>query len=309
MKFTSELSLKIRTAIKVKLAELGNDVYEELPDYIMVMVANKKSEEQMTEDLTLFLGDNTDQFTSWLHSLISKLQSIAADSVMDKRTLAKPRPNESATTTPCDSESEQSNQDASSCAILGSDEASTSCMNAKDEAVSVKSRSSTVDADSTSKSSKHASTSVIAHNLDDNGGLIDTYDSDLKKDAHKRKTDLETRIIRVKARKLDPNVPIDKGAAKECPAVQKISKVHRNKTEDSNKDEIEESDTDRNAISSSAKSPNADSFTKVDGEVSSSVEQTELSKCEEPTDSKDMQSPLRETVQNKTKNKIQLKRL
>ena len=307
MKFTSELSLKIRTAIKVKLAELGNDVYEELPDYIMVMVANKKSEEQMTEDLTLFLGDNTDQFTSWLHSLISKLQSIAADSVMDKRTLAKPRPNESATTTPCDSESEQSNQDASSCAILGSDEASTSCMNPKDEAVSDKSRSSTVDADSTSKSLKLASTSVIAHNLDDNGGLIDTYDSDLKKDAHKRKTDLETRIIKVKARKLDPNVPIDKGAAKECPAVQKTSKVHRSQTEDSNKDEIEESD--RNAISSSAKSPNADSFTKVDGEVSSSVEQTELSKCEEPTDSKDMQSPLRETVQGKTKNKIQLKRL
>ncbi|NXA37064.1 ZC3HE protein, partial [Eudromia elegans] len=38
---------------------------EELPDYIMVMVANKKSQEQMTEDLSLFLGNNTVRFTVW----------------------------------------------------------------------------------------------------------------------------------------------------------------------------------------------------------------------------------------------------
>ncbi|KAL4692456.1 hypothetical protein H8959_016266 [Pygathrix nigripes] len=36
---------------------------EELPDYIMVMVANKKSQDQMTEDLSLFLGNNTIRFT------------------------------------------------------------------------------------------------------------------------------------------------------------------------------------------------------------------------------------------------------
>lgn len=38
---------------------------EELPDYIMVMVANKKSQEQMTDDLSLFLGNNTLRFTTW----------------------------------------------------------------------------------------------------------------------------------------------------------------------------------------------------------------------------------------------------
>ena len=38
---------------------------DELPDYIMVMVANKKTKEQMTDDLNLFLGNNTEKFTTW----------------------------------------------------------------------------------------------------------------------------------------------------------------------------------------------------------------------------------------------------
>lgn len=38
---------------------------DELPDYIMVMLANKRSKEQMTEDLVLFLGTNTSLFTEW----------------------------------------------------------------------------------------------------------------------------------------------------------------------------------------------------------------------------------------------------
>lgn len=38
---------------------------EELPDYIMVMVANKKTSEQMADDLSLFLGNNTVKFTAW----------------------------------------------------------------------------------------------------------------------------------------------------------------------------------------------------------------------------------------------------
>ena len=40
-------------------------VDDELPDYIMVMLANKRSQEQMTEDLVLFLGANTALFTDW----------------------------------------------------------------------------------------------------------------------------------------------------------------------------------------------------------------------------------------------------
>lgn len=38
---------------------------DELPDYIIVMVANKKPKARMTEDLSLFLGDNTAKFTDW----------------------------------------------------------------------------------------------------------------------------------------------------------------------------------------------------------------------------------------------------
>jgi hypothetical protein len=35
----------------------------------MVMVANKKTEAQMTEDLSLFLGHHTNKFTSWFYKL------------------------------------------------------------------------------------------------------------------------------------------------------------------------------------------------------------------------------------------------
>uniref|UniRef100_A0A8C0PZ22 Zinc finger CCCH domain-containing protein 14 n=1 Tax=Canis lupus familiaris TaxID=9615 RepID=A0A8C0PZ22_CANLF len=52
---------------------------EELPDYIMVMVANKKSQDQMTEDLSLFLGNNTIRFTVWLHGVLDKLRSVTTD--------------------------------------------------------------------------------------------------------------------------------------------------------------------------------------------------------------------------------------
>jgi hypothetical protein len=38
---------------------------DELPDYIMVMIANKKTEKQMSNDLSLFLSHNTEKFTSW----------------------------------------------------------------------------------------------------------------------------------------------------------------------------------------------------------------------------------------------------
>lgn len=47
----------------------------------MVMVANKKSQEQMTEDLSLFLGNNTVRFTVWYvyclfnYMTISEVQS------------------------------------------------------------------------------------------------------------------------------------------------------------------------------------------------------------------------------------------
>nr|XP_048305347.1 zinc finger CCCH domain-containing protein 14 isoform X4 [Myodes glareolus] len=45
----------------------------------MVMVANKKSQDQMTEDLSLFLGNNTIRFTVWLHGVLDKLRSVTTE--------------------------------------------------------------------------------------------------------------------------------------------------------------------------------------------------------------------------------------
>uniref|UniRef100_A0A674P2V9 Zinc finger CCCH domain-containing protein 14 n=1 Tax=Takifugu rubripes TaxID=31033 RepID=A0A674P2V9_TAKRU len=65
MEIGTEISKNIRAAIKGKLQELGAYIDEELPDYIMVMVANKKNAAQMADDLSLFLGTNTAKFTTW----------------------------------------------------------------------------------------------------------------------------------------------------------------------------------------------------------------------------------------------------
>lgn len=54
---------------------------EELPDYITVMVANKKSQDQMTEDLSLFVGNNTIRFTVWLHGVLDKLRSVTTGKI------------------------------------------------------------------------------------------------------------------------------------------------------------------------------------------------------------------------------------
>lgn len=66
-----------QSAIKAKLLELGTGsqtgyIDDELPDYVMIMVANKRSKDQMTTDLNLFLGSNTGEIltrilSSWNH--------------------------------------------------------------------------------------------------------------------------------------------------------------------------------------------------------------------------------------------------
>ncbi|XP_077367221.1 zinc finger CCCH domain-containing protein 14 isoform X2 [Festucalex cinctus] len=68
-----------QAAIKGKLQELGAYIDEELPDYIMVMVANKKTSQQMADDLSLFLGNNTIKFTTWLHGVLEKLRTVAVE--------------------------------------------------------------------------------------------------------------------------------------------------------------------------------------------------------------------------------------
>lgn len=67
--------------MKAKLIELGSGttsgyIDDELPDYVMIMVANKRSKEQMIEDLSLFLDKNTDVFVNWLHQVLEKLQEV-----------------------------------------------------------------------------------------------------------------------------------------------------------------------------------------------------------------------------------------
>ena len=57
--------------------ELGAYVDDELPDYIMVLVANKKTQEQMKDDLSLFLHNHADVFTDWLQDILNKLKQVA----------------------------------------------------------------------------------------------------------------------------------------------------------------------------------------------------------------------------------------
>ncbi|XP_038824735.1 zinc finger CCCH domain-containing protein 14-like isoform X2 [Salvelinus namaycush] len=45
----------------------------------MVMVANKKTSQQMSDDLALFLGNNTIKFIVWLHGVLEKRRSVAVE--------------------------------------------------------------------------------------------------------------------------------------------------------------------------------------------------------------------------------------
>merc|ERR1712049_24266 len=93
--FSAEVSEKIRAAIRAKLRELDAYVDDELPDYIMVLVANKKTKEQMKEDLGLFLHQHAEVFTTWLQDILNKLQQVtkpsksAADASKSKKIVKK----------------------------------------------------------------------------------------------------------------------------------------------------------------------------------------------------------------------------
>lgn len=81
---TEEVSVKIRSAIRAKLMELGAYVDDELPDYIMVLVANKKTSDQMREDLGLFLHQHAETFTVWLQEILNKLKQVTKGKVAVK---------------------------------------------------------------------------------------------------------------------------------------------------------------------------------------------------------------------------------
>ncbi|KJH49618.1 hypothetical protein DICVIV_04228 [Dictyocaulus viviparus] len=75
-----DVSKKLKAAIKAKLEELGVYVDDELPEYIMVMIANKKEKNQMKDDLNLFLGKCTNKFVDWLFDLFERLQTAGSKS-------------------------------------------------------------------------------------------------------------------------------------------------------------------------------------------------------------------------------------
>merc|ERR1711962_1360956 len=82
---SSEDSEKIRAAISAKLKELGAYVDDELPDYVMVLVANKKNRAQMKEDQQLFLHQRADVFTAWLGDILNKLKHVKEKKVTKKK--------------------------------------------------------------------------------------------------------------------------------------------------------------------------------------------------------------------------------
>lgn len=47
----------------------------------MIMVANKRSKSQMDSDLALFLNNNTKIFTTWLHTVLEKLQQVTVAAI------------------------------------------------------------------------------------------------------------------------------------------------------------------------------------------------------------------------------------
>merc|ERR1711944_160705 len=48
---------------------------DELPDYIMVMIGNKRSRSDMTNDLNLFLAEDTPKFIKWLFDHMDELNN------------------------------------------------------------------------------------------------------------------------------------------------------------------------------------------------------------------------------------------
>merc|ERR1712183_870148 len=83
------LSKKILNSIKTKLNDLDAFTDDELPDYIMIMIANKKSKEAMTSALQLFLESNTQDFTDWLFALLDEMKDQQKKPAAEKEPIKK----------------------------------------------------------------------------------------------------------------------------------------------------------------------------------------------------------------------------
>ena len=69
------LPATLKSEIESKLKELDVYIDEELPDYILVLLANKKSQPQMCKDLRLFFGSLTETFVQWVHTRVKDLRA------------------------------------------------------------------------------------------------------------------------------------------------------------------------------------------------------------------------------------------
>ncbi|KAL3067994.1 hypothetical protein niasHT_037984 [Heterodera trifolii] len=76
----SEFTRKLRAAVRAKIEEFGIDVDDELPDYVMIMVGNKKDKARMKSDLKLFLGEKTPDFVEWLFGFFQKVKNATTTS-------------------------------------------------------------------------------------------------------------------------------------------------------------------------------------------------------------------------------------
>jgi len=69
----NDISQKLRLAIKSKLTTLDAYIDDELPDLILVMLARKKSNDEMVEELDPFLESESEKFVTWMMKLYTKL--------------------------------------------------------------------------------------------------------------------------------------------------------------------------------------------------------------------------------------------
>ena len=72
MDIGTEISAKLRLAVKRKIAALEIEYDEDLCDFILLLFAQKKRFPTIVEDLKDLLENKTEEFAAWLDELISK---------------------------------------------------------------------------------------------------------------------------------------------------------------------------------------------------------------------------------------------
>jgi len=88
MKLDASEKAKIQAFVAKKLASISNYSDDVLPEYVMVMVQNKKSKTQVSTDLEAFLGPKSSEFAKWLWEILdnySKGLGLKMDTIIDEK--------------------------------------------------------------------------------------------------------------------------------------------------------------------------------------------------------------------------------